>query len=373
MERLAARDLRQLLAREGQASAPHVSIYVPLGATAEERERARERLARLVSRAETMLLRHYPQVTSTFVKPLKALAERLAKLAPAKGIAVFCSPKRVAYVPLERKVGEMAVVADSFHVKPLLPLAQAHEAFYLLALSPGLVRLFEGNSEWLDEKEAFRGAAGLAGAKVMAYRPNLSAGSDLGGRDLRRPLTSREIATFYADVDKRLRKLVGRRRTPVVLVGSEEMIGLYRSLSRVGTLASKDIRLEGEASQGIASLHDKAWPIACEAIVGQRRRLTRSYKMSRLRGQVVERLDEVSKAAKEGRIETLFIEAGVHVWGRIEPEGSIRLAKSQDEGPADDLLDDLAEMVLSRGGKVHVLGRSEMPAKAPAVAVLRQA
>jgi len=113
MERLAARDLRQLLARSGEASAPHVSIYVSLGVTTEERERARERLARLVSRAESMLLRHYPQMTSAFLKPMKTLVERLAKLSPAKGLGVFCSPRRVAYVPLEGRVSEMAVVSDT--------------------------------------------------------------------------------------------------------------------------------------------------------------------------------------------------------------------------------------------------------------------
>lgn len=371
MERLAARDLRQLLARGGEASSPHVSIYVPLGVTVEERERARERLARLVSRAEALLLRHYPQMTSAFVRPMKALAERLARIAPAKGLAVFCSPKRVAYVPLESRVAEMAVVADSFHVKPLLPLAQAHEAFFVLSLDAGLARLFDGNSNGLEEREAFRATPSLVGTKVIAYRPHLSAGSEVGGRRVGQPSTSRDIAAYYADVDRRVKKLIGRRRTPVVLVGSSEAVGLYRSLSRVGTLASKDIRVEGGSAYGMAHLHELAWPIACESIVAQRRRLTRAYKISRLRGQVLERFEDIVKATDEGRVETLFLEAGVHVWGRIESGGHIRIAKSQDDGPADDLLDDMAERVLAKGGKVHVLGRSEMPTKAAATAVLR--
>jgi hypothetical protein len=370
MEQLAARDLRQLLSTGSEPSAPHISIYFPFGVSPEERESARVRLSRLVSRAESLLLRHYPQITSRFLRPLKGLAERLTKLAPAKGLAVFCSPQRMAYMPLERPVSEMAIVANSFHVKPLLPLAAGEETFFVLVLEPFLARVFAGNRDGLDELEAFRAVAGLAGDKIVSYRPRLSSGTRIGAQ--RTGLIGpRDLSAFFHDIDRRLKKIVGRKRTPIILVGESDAIARYRALSKVRTITADDIVLSGSESYKISDLHRLTWPIASQTVVCKNRRLNRAYKLSRLRGQVLENLQDVALAVHEGRVESLFLDSSVQIWGHLDQNGSVHLTRGVGEKPCDDLLDDLAERVLAAGGKVHVLDPKAMPANRAAVAVLR--
>lgn len=362
MDRLAARDLRQLLADDSVVGQPHVSIYLPLGVSSDERERAKDKLSRMLQRTEAMLSRHYPSLGASLVKPLRALMERIPKFAPAKGLAVFCSPKRVAYVPLDARVGELAIVAESFHVKPLLPLAQSQESYLVLSLTAGVARLYRGNADGLAEGETFRAESktsgrGRRGADTAPSRPVPL-------------LTNRDIAAFYAQVDRKLRRLVGRRRTPVVLIGSEHYIGLYRGLSRVRTLATDHLEASAGKGEAVQRIHELAWPIASSAIIRQRKRLTRPYSVMRMRGKAVERLDEIARAAFDGKVASLFLEAGVHVWGRYR-NGRLELQRTQDEAASDDVLDDLAERVLKSGGKVHVLARSEMPGRASAIAILR--
>jgi hypothetical protein len=52
---------------------------------------------------------------------------------------------------LQRPVPELAVVADSFHAKPLLRILQSADRYQILAVNRQAIRLFEGNRDALDE------------------------------------------------------------------------------------------------------------------------------------------------------------------------------------------------------------------------------
>lgn len=53
----------------------------------------------------------------------------------------------------QRPVAELAVVADSFHVKPLIRILQSADRYQVLGLSQQEIRLFEGNRDAMDEIE----------------------------------------------------------------------------------------------------------------------------------------------------------------------------------------------------------------------------
>src|SRR5690606_1848371 len=54
---------------------------------------------------------------------------------------------------LQRTVPERVVVADSFHVKPLLRILQSADRYQILGLTRTEVMLFEGNRDALDPVE----------------------------------------------------------------------------------------------------------------------------------------------------------------------------------------------------------------------------
>jgi hypothetical protein len=69
------------------------------------------------------------------------------------GLAVLGAQDLFRVYKLQRPVAEMAVVADSFHIKPLLRMLQSSDRYQVLGLSRTEFRLFEGNRDALDEVE----------------------------------------------------------------------------------------------------------------------------------------------------------------------------------------------------------------------------
>jgi Bacterial archaeo-eukaryotic release factor family 6 len=56
-------------------------------------------------------------------------------------------------VRLQRSAPELAVVAESFHVKPLIRILQSADRYHVLGLNRQQFKLFEGNRDALDEVE----------------------------------------------------------------------------------------------------------------------------------------------------------------------------------------------------------------------------
>jgi hypothetical protein len=67
------------------------------------------------------------------------------------GLAVLGGPGLFHVFRLQRPVAELAVVADSFHTKPLRRFLQSVDRYQVLGLSLRTIQLFEGNRDALDE------------------------------------------------------------------------------------------------------------------------------------------------------------------------------------------------------------------------------
>ncbi len=83
-------------------------------------------------------------------------------------------------------------------------------------------------------------------------------------------------------------------------------------------------------------------------------------------------LYKIAKAAARGQVQSLLIAADRNVWGHLNREtGLIQVLNQRTDATADDLLDDIAEMILLKGGLVTVLPDNEMPENQPIGAVFR--
>jgi len=88
---------------------------------------------------------------------------------------------------------------------------------------------------------------------------------------------------------------------------------------------------------------------------------------SRTRDQMV----QAATAAAEGRVDTLFVESGRILPGIVDATTGAITFDSNDETDVDDILDDVAEMVLRAKGRVLVLDAEHMPAGTGLAAILR--
>jgi hypothetical protein len=127
-------------------------------------------------------------------------------------------------------------------------------------------------------------------------------------------------------------------------------------------------RVEGSvAVLGEDELHRRALATVRAAAARSERKAARAFAAVRRRGHASDRLEEVAEWAAAGRVRRLWVDAQRSAPGRVEP-GSGRIRYEFGE---DDVLEDLATLVLDCGGEVRAVETEAMPAAASAAAMLR--
>jgi hypothetical protein len=82
-------------------------------------------------------------------------------------------------------------------------------------------------------------------------------------------------------------------------------------------------------------------------------------------------LADIARAAQEGRVATLLVDADRHIAGRLDfASGAVSVAANADAS-SGDLLDDVAEEALRRGAEVVVVPPGRMPFDSGAAARYR--
>ncbi len=83
-------------------------------------------------------------------------------------------------------------------------------------------------------------------------------------------------------------------------------------------------------------------------------------------------IEQVYVASLAGRVEHLLVDADLRIAGRLNTEREqIEFLGSFSDPDADDVLDDIAEIVLRNGGRVMVVPSEIMPSGSGLAAVYR--
>lgn len=107
----------------------------------------------LVRQMERSLMQKYSAIeVQKHLAPVKALIDDNSIWTYAlNGLAVFSAKGIFKVVGLNKPVEELAIVADSFHTKPLRKYLQSVDSYHVLGLTLNNIRLFEGNRHSLTE------------------------------------------------------------------------------------------------------------------------------------------------------------------------------------------------------------------------------
>ncbi|MEP6714253.1 MAG: hypothetical protein ABJC09_01690 [Terriglobia bacterium] len=298
------------------------------------------------------------------------------------GLAVLGAPGLWRVFKLQRPVPELAVVANSFHVKPLLRIVQSAERYQVLSINRQSIRLFEGNRDVLDEIELAPGvprtiteALGteltpphLNVSMSYAARPGAAVRQGQGSKNDESEIDEEK---FFRLVDRTILEYHSRPSgLPLLLAGLAQYHGPFHQISKNPLLMHKGIEIDANALT-IEQLRQRAWEIVERAFRERLQKLIDEFEEARSKGLGTDDLVGVAKAASEARIESLLVEAGKLIPGRLD-QANGRIAYSRLENPeVDDLLDDLAELVTKKGGTVVVLPAVDMPVTTGVAATFR--
>jgi hypothetical protein len=385
MHTISMEDLRGLIA---PVEGPCLSLYLPTPRSYPDNQQGPIHYRNLVDRAEESLKRHYPgaQVRG-LLKPFRGLADdgpfwthRL------DGLAVLGSPGSFHVFDLPRRVPERVVAADSFHVKPLLRIAQSADRFQVLGLQRDRLRLFEGNRDGLypldvpgvpatvtealgesftvQRKEDVPGGKSAGESRPAPRGENVPPGHPAKGDDAKL-----DAERYFRAVDQAvLDKVTRRSNLPLVLAALPEHQAMFRRLSNNPLLVAEPIN-HNPATMSEQDLCRAAWACVLPGYLARLQRMSDDFGTAQARGLATADLAEAFRAAGAGRVGILLIESERTLPGRRDPAtNAITLA---EDPPADDLLDDLAEAVLRIKGDVVVVPAERMPTDTGLAAIYR--
>ncbi|MCA2218901.1 baeRF3 domain-containing protein [Jidongwangia harbinensis] len=370
MDILNAHDLTALSDQRGGF---RVSVFLPTHRAGRQTERNAIRLKNLLRQAEQALIDDGLSAAATdqMIEPGRRLLDRARSWERlSDGLAVFLDPSGIQHFRVPLRLPELTAVGDRFLTRPLLPLLSTGGHFYVLALSQDEIKLFRGSRYGLDEV-AVDGLA-LAVWLTMPRRrtPVHAFVADRGGTGGRAVFhgieddTTPLVLQHFRRVDRALREVLQADAAPLVLAGVRSTQALYRQVNTYAALMGDGV--DGNPwDLGPEQLHRHAWPLVEPVLCGEETIAAGAYKQLRGTGRTCTDTVAVGAAAREGRVETLFVRTDAPGTGK---RTVIRLHEHTGEV---DHLDDAAISTLRHSGTVYAVPRDRMPDTSPMAATLR--
>ena len=364
---------------------PCLSLYQPTHRSRPENQQDPIRFRNLVKELEVSLRQKYPAVeTGPLLEPFADLAQDDAFWNLTRdGLAVLGGPNLFRVFQLQRPVAELAVVADSFHTKPLRRFLQSVGHYQVLGLSLQKIGLFEGNRDSLDEIELAQGVPQTVTEalgdeltephKTVASYGGVGRGSDAmhhshGGK---KDEVDSDAERFFRAVDRAVLEHHSRPSgLPLILAALPEHHHLFRQISQNPFLMAEGLTINPDALP-IDELRERAWQVVEPQYQARLTKLSEEFEQARSKGLGNDDLAQVAQAATTGRVATLLIEADRQIAGRLD--GATSRVEIADLGhrQVDDQLDDLGELVEKTGGKVMVIPAEQMPGRTGLAATYR--
>lgn len=353
---------------------PCLSLYQSTHRSFPENRQDRLRFKNLVGTLEASLRSRYPgREIAPLVAPFRELeADDAFWNHTLEGLAVFASPGFFRTYRFEASPRECAVAADTFHTKPLLRIMQLGARVHILALSRQRFRLFEADRYAIEEIElpadmprTMLEALGVQESEphvtMASFGPAGSGGTMRHGHSTKQDEEQLDDERFFRAVDQAVDARYSRPSgLPVMLAALSQHQGLFRKLSRNARLMAQGIEAD-PGKMPNEELRRRAWEILEPAVQADLAQACSEYVEAFAKGAGTDDIEAAALAAVEGRVGTLLLDRDMVRPGRIdEASGSIRTEPLDDPG-VDDLLDDLGELVLRKGGRVLVVDSLQMP------------
>lgn len=364
-----------------ETEGPFISLYQPTHRHRPENKQDVIRFKNLVQDIENSLKQKYPKKEiASLMKPFNALLEdKMFWNHTNDGLAILASYNQCIVYKLQRPVEEIAVVADSFHIKPLIRVFQSADRFYLLGLNRKEFKLYEGTRYGVEEVDFGEGVPHTI-TEVLGddyTDPYLNPGSygGVGGQPMfhgqggRKDEIDIDTERFFRYVDRFVMENYSKPTgLPLMLVTLDEYHSIFKEVSHNSLLMENGIKSSFDTLKP-EEMKEQAWKVMEPNYLAKTKKLVDNYEYERSQFLGSDDLAQVATAAYENRIATLLIESDRVIPGKIN-NGKIEKG-DLDNPEIDDILDDLVEMVFKSKGKVVLLPKDRMPSTTGVAAIYR--
>lgn len=284
-----------------------------------------------------------PAAAAPAVRRLNALLDQARHGVASKALAVYASASAEALIRLPITVRDRAVVDPTFATRDLVRALHRTPRHLVLTLNAGHARLYDAAADTL--------IPALTSAFPMYARTMEQPRRGRGRSDLPRSAEHTEELDFYRQVDAALGAYTRLHPAPLVLVGDDRATAAFQRVSvNCG-------RLAGTVRGNLTTVQPSALTARIRAVLETylHRREDEALALLDRRmsaGRVVSGMPAAWLAARAQRPEMLAVDESLYYPARLSDDGDtlIPADDAEDPGVIDDAVDELVELVLTRGG-----------------------
>lgn len=330
MREMTVDDLQLLNEKHGT---PMISIYLGVEQGLFDTKPLEERWREAISKAEFLLLKDYPRsFADHYLQNLKNIKLNEVLEKGDRGIIVFMAEdQEIFYLRAHSVVHDLTVVADSFHIKPLIKIKNLERGFFLVSMTSRAINVFIDNDGHLLRLDSYR--------------------NDSGGEINQK----RESKDFFLHAAQELNKLFTSYQVPIILAGVRDHLGHMKRLLPQSMLMNDSI-IGNVEKMKTTELRERVIEILQPFYQKQELKSQTDIDAAVSKDLALFYLEDIARSAVYGKIRKLFVVEDKYVWGSINRStGEITITPKQINTHDDDILDDLCQLVLSKGGDVEVV------------------
>ncbi|MCC5929514.1 MAG: hypothetical protein JJU28_09735 [Cyclobacteriaceae bacterium] len=383
MTKLTSALIKELLAVNAE---PCISLYMPTHRSHPENIQDTIRFKNLLKKVRESLTEKFSNVEiADLMEPMEALGEnKYFWNFTTDGLAILRSPEIFLSIHLLVPVGELAIVANTFHTRPLRRYLQSADRYMVLGLSQHEFHLYEGNRHALCEVElpneiptTIEAALGdeltEKRSTVASYGGVSGESSNMhhghGGKKDEVDIDAERFFRHVAKVIQKNNSVTGG--LPIILAALPEHHDRFQQVNENPNVLPTGIKFNPK-SVSIKKLAELAWEVMQPVHLLKLTEMVEKYNEAKANDLGSDSIDEVIGAAEEGRVSTLLIEEGRIIAERLRNQLTGTFKPIDLTQPKlDDLLDDIGELVNNRGGTVLIIPQTNMPSKTGLAAIYR--
>lgn len=385
MERLTQADLKQITQAQQDLC---ISLYLPTQRSGPEIQQNVIQCKNLLREAEDRLLTaglRQPEVRKKLEPITQLLEETPFWQHQSDGLAILLSQDFYQHYRVPLHFHPLAVVSEHFHLKPLLPLQQNTQHYYLLALSQNELRFFQGTPYNLYEIDLPDAPKSLDEAlkydqpekQLQAHRFKEGAGTGpehfglFHGHGVGHDEEKTNIWRYFQQIDNAVRAYFHEDQPPLLLAGVDFLLPIYHEANSYPHLLEEGVTGNPEHVRK-EELHQQAWSVLEPRFQKARQELKdRYHQIKHTHGKASDELKEIVPAAFNGRVDTLFVALDVEQWGTFNLNTQTVDLHPERQNIDDDLLNLAAIQTILHGGNVFADESEHLPEHDPIAAIFR--